>query len=539
MDVRPGPISHEDETDDRIIPAREVPPDHQIPPEVLNYISRNSVAYYQFVPLRFYEGVLEVGMLDPNNLEARDALQFIASKLGFPYKIFRISQASYNNVLKSYEGLTSQVSKALSDLDVEIEKAKTDGEGRGVALPVTPSAESEAKIIEEAPVTKIVAVILQHATSGSASDIHIEPVGDRVKVRFRVDGALYTSLFLPNAVHDAVVARIKILTNMKLDERRKPQDGRFSARIENRKIDFRVSTLPTYFGEKVVIRILDPERTLLTMPSLGLSPNNLEIISRELKRPFGLVLVTGPTGSGKTTTLYSMLQEIDREKNNVVSLEDPIEYNVPGMNQSQVQPEINFTFANGLRSILRQDPDIIMVGEIRDSETAKLAVQASLTGHLVLATLHTNNTAGVVPRLIDMGVDAYLIPATLILAIAQRLVPTLCQESKETVPIDGSIKAMVDKELSDIPKHFRDKLNVPAAVYRAKRSATCPGGTKGRIAVFEVLEMTKELEQIILTNPSETEITKIARANGLLTMREDCLLKAFDGIVPFEEVSKL
>lgn len=520
--------------DDKVeIPVREVPPDHQIPGEVLNYISRNSVTHYEFVPLGLKDGVLEVGMLDPGNLEARDALQFIASKLGFPYKIFRISQASFDNVLKSYEGLTSQVSKALSDLDVEIERAKDDER----VTAVKPLA--EAKIIEEAPVTKIVAVILQHATSGSASDIHIEPTGDRVKVRFRVDGALYTSLFLPNAVHDAVVARIKILTNMKLDERRKPQDGRFSARIENRKIDFRVSTLPTYFGEKVVIRILDPERTLLTLPSLGLSADNLEILNEAVKRPYGLILVTGPTGSGKTTTLYSMLQEIDKEKNNAVSLEDPIEYNIIGMNQSQVQPEINYTFANGLRSILRQDPDIIMVGEIRDSETAKLAVQASLTGHLVFATLHTNNTAGVVPRLIDMGVDTYLIPATLVLAIAQRLVPTLCQESKESVPIEGSVKAMIDKELEGIAPRFRSKIKVPAAVYRARRSATCPGGTKGRIAVFEVMAMTKDLEEVILTNPVESEITKVARVNGLLTMREDCLLKTFDGLVPFEEVSKL
>lgn len=537
MADKPEPINLAE--NDRIIPTREVPADHQIPPEVLNYISRNSVTYYQFVPLGYADGVLEVGMIDPANMEARDALQFIASKLGFPYKIFKISPTSFDHVLKSYEGLTSQVSKALSDLDVEIEKAKEEGDSRGLITPIAAQAESEAKIIEEAPVTKIVAVILQHATSGSASDIHIEPVGDRVKVRFRVDGALYTSLFLPNTVHDAVVARIKILTNMKLDERRKPQDGRFSARIEGRKIDFRVSTLPTYWGEKVAIRILDPERTLITLPALGLSPGNLEIIGREVKRPFGLILVTGPTGSGKTTTLYSMLREIDKEKNNVVSLEDPIEYNVPGMNQSQVQPEINFTFANGLRSILRQDPDIIMVGEIRDSDTAKLAVQASLTGHLVLATLHTNNTAGVIPRLIDMGVDAYLIPATLILAIAQRLVPTLCQDSKEAVPIEGSVAAMVEKELSEIPAHFRKEMKIPATVYRAARSATCPGGTKGRIAVFEVLAMTKELEKVILTNPSETEITKVARANGLLTMREDCLLKTFDGVVPFEEVSKL
>ncbi len=533
-DKAPAQDSGLDETE-RIIPSREVPADHQISGEILNYISRNSATHYQIVPLGLKDGILEVGMIEPSNLEARDALQFIASKLGFPYKIFRISQPSFDNVLKSYEGLTSQVTKALSDLDVEIEKAKT-GEGEEKVRPV---AEAESKIIEEAPVTKIVAVILQHATAGSASDIHIEPTGDRVKVRFRVDGALYASLFLPNSVHDAVVARIKILTNMKLDERRKPQDGRFSAKIEDRKIDFRVSTMPTYFGEKVVIRILDPERTLLSLASLGLRESNLTLISEAIKRPYGLILVTGPTGSGKTTTLYSMLNDIDKEKNNAVSLEDPIEYNVPGMNQSQVQPEINYTFANGLRSILRQDPDIIMVGEIRDSETAKLAVQASLTGHLVFATLHTNNTAGVIPRLIDMGVDSYLIPATLILAIAQRLVPTLCQDSKEAVAVDGAVKAMVDKELEGIPKAVQEKLRIPSTVYRAKRSATCPGGTKGRIAVFEVMEMTKELEKVILENPVDSEIYKSARNNGLVTMREDCLLKAFDGVVPLEEVSKL
>ncbi len=519
----------------RTVPVREIPTDHKISADVLNYVSRNSVAYYQFVPIGEADGVLEIGMLDPDNLEARDALQFIASKLGLPYKIFQISQASFDHVLKSYDGLTTQVSKALSDLDVEI-KAEAEEVATVKKIPLTAA---ETKIIEDAPVTKIVAVILQHATSGNASDIHIEPVSDKVKVRFRVDGALYTSLFLPASVHDAVVARIKILTNMKLDERRKPQDGRFSARIEDRKIDFRVSTLPTYFGEKVVIRILDPEKTLLTLPSLGLNETNLNLLRAASKRPYGLILVTGPTGSGKTTTLYAMLNEVDKEKNNAVSLEDPIEYNIPGINQSQVQPEIGYTFANGLRSILRQDPDIIMVGEIRDGETAKLAVQASLTGHLVFATLHTNNTAGVIPRLIDMGVEPYLIPATLIMAIAQRLVPTLCQDSKERVAIDGGIRVMVDQELSEIPAAAREKIKIPEAVYRAARSATCPGGTRGRIAAFEVMEMTRALEQVILTNPSEAEIYRVSRDQGLVTMREDALLKAFDGLVPFEEVSKL
>ncbi|MEK7610333.1 MAG: GspE/PulE family protein [Patescibacteria group bacterium] len=517
------------------VPSRQLGEDERISPEVLKYISRSSAAYYRFVPIGLADGVLEVGMTEPTNIEARDALQFITSRLGLPFKVFLISEADFNRVINSYEALTTQVSKALGDLDAEIKAEESE---TALKSEIT-SAKTGSTIVEEAPVTKIVAVILQHAVSGNASDIHIEPSTDNIKVRFRVDGALFTSLFLPTSVHEAVVARIKILTNMKLDERRKPQDGRFSARIDNRKIDFRVSTLPTYFGEKVVIRILDPEKNIINMSGLGLSDENLVVIREILKRPYGLVLVTGPTGSGKTTTLYAMLHELDKEKNNAVSLEDPIEYNIAGVNQSQVRPEIEYTFANGLRSILRQDPDIIMVGEIRDEETARLAVQASLTGHLVLATLHTNSAAGVIPRLVDMGVEPYLIAATLVLAIGQRLVPLLCADSKEAVPVEGGVKAMVESILAEVPKEAQGRLQPPAQVYRASRSPTCPGGTRGRIAAFEVLRITPEVENMMLTKPTEEDIHKAARHNGFLTMREDALIKAFAGQIPFEEVSKL
>ncbi len=519
------------------VPVKKLTEGERIPPDVLKQIPFNAATYYNFVPVGFQDGVLEVGMIDPSNIEARDALQFITSRLGVPFKIFSLSQADFDTVIKSYEGLTTQVSKALGDLDVEIKAQESEAKEQA-GREESPSQE-KAKMIEDAPVTRIVAVIVQHATSGGASDVHIEPTDTNLKVRFRVDGVLYTSLFLPISVHDAVVARIKILTNMKLDEKRKPQDGRFSARIENRKIDFRVSTLPTYFGEKVVIRILDPERTILTLPSLGLSPANLEIVERALKRPYGLILVTGPTGSGKTTTLYSMLRELDREKNNAVSLEDPIEYNIEGVNQSQVKPEIDYTFANGLRSILRQDPDIIMVGEIRDTETARLAVQASLTGHLVLATLHTNNAAGVIPRLVDMGLEPYLIAATLVMAIAQRLTPLLCPDSKEEVPVEGAVQSMIDKILEDVDPETKKKIEIPSKVYRASRSASCPSGTRGRIAAFEVLEINREIEAIMLKSPTEEDIYKAARKSGFLTMREDALLKAFAGDIPFEEVGKL
>ncbi len=520
---------------DAEIPVAQIEPGEKISQDILKYIPKTSAQYYNFVPLRIRDGVLEVGMIDPGNIEARDALQFIATKVGMPFKVFGISQKDFDQVITGYEGLTSQVTKALSDLDLEIQSE----EQKQTATEKKPTRPSEVQIVEDAPVTKIVAVILQHASSGAASDIHIEPTDKQVKVRFRVDGVLYTSLFLPVSVHDAVVARIKILTNMKLDERRKPQDGRFSARIDNRKIDFRVSTMPTYYGEKVVIRILDPERTRLRVNDLALSEEQKQLLLGAITRPYGMILITGPTGSGKTTTLYALLQEIDREKNNVVSLEDPVEYSIEGISQSQVRPEIHYTFANGLRSILRQDPDIIMVGEIRDSETAKLAVQAALTGHLVLSTLHTNNTAGVIPRLIDMGVEPYLISATLILAVAQRLLPTLCEESREEVPLEGGLKTMVEKYLSDVPESARGQFTLPGQVYRPKPSPTCPGGLRGRMAVFEMLPMDRDFEQLLLEAPSEERFAEQAKKKGLTTMRDDALKKALGGFIPLEEVGKL
>jgi type II secretory ATPase GspE/PulE/Tfp pilus assembly ATPase PilB-like protein len=336
-----------------------------------------------------------------------------------------------------------------------------------------------------------------------------------------------------------MVARIKILCNMKLDEKRKPQDGRFSYMFEGRKADFRVSTLPTYWGEKIVMRILDPTKRNVNLTSVGLSPEQQEQIKAALDKPYGLILLTGPTGSGKTTTLYAMLNYLDREKYNVVSLEDPIEYDIPGVSQSQVRPEIDYTFANGLRSILRQDPDIVMVGEMRDRETAKLAIQAALTGHLVLSTLHTNNSIGVIPRLIDMGIESYLIPPTLVLAVAQRLVSVLCEDSKKPLPVEDSIKLIVEKQFADLPEEYRGRIPELKTLYSAERTPSCPSGTKGRTAVFEFLPMDKELERLILKNPGENEIYKYARSRGFVSMKEDAMVKSFQGIIPFEEVNKL
>lgn len=520
------------------IPTRSLQ-DKNIPFNLLEYIPEESALHYSFAPIGFKDGVLEVGIVDPDNIEARDALSFISSKINLPFKIFLISQGDLDKVLETYKGLSGEVTKALSELESEL---SVDEES--VSLPSTGKTTAEqnatnTKIIEDAPVTKIVATILRYATEGNASDVHIEHMRDKIRVRFRVDGTLNTSLVLPIKVHSAVIARIKILSNMKLDEKRKPQDGRFSARIDGRKIDFRVSTFPAYYGEKIVMRILDQEKGVKKIEEMGLSPKNLALIREAISRPYGLILLTGPTGSGKTTTLYSMLNEVDREGSNVLSLEDPIEYNIEGMSQSQVKPEIGYTFANGLRTALRQDPDVIMVGEIRDKETAELAVQAALTGHLVLSTIHTNTAAGVIPRLMDMGIDPYLIAPTLILTIAQRLVTTLCPNGGKPEPVEGSMKMMFDKQFSDLPEVYKKDLPKMENVYTIERTQDCPNGTRGRTAVFELFKMDRDIEKVILTRPTENDIFKVLREKGMLTMKEDAIIKAVSREIPIEEVNKL
>lgn len=503
--------------------------------KILDYIPEETSIRHRIVPIDLEDEVLHIGMVNPDDMEARDAMNFLSSKLGIPFKIFIISESDFNQTVAGYKGLSGEVSKTLTDLDKELNlvfDSREEREGEDI--------DPESKEMkEDAPVTKIVATILRYATDGNASDVHIEPWRENVKVRFRVDGVMNTSLTLPSKVHLAVVARIKILSKMRLDEKRKPQDGRFTASVENRKIDFRVSTFPTYFGEKVVMRILDQEKGFKNLDNLGISKRNLELIRKAITKPYGLILISGPTGSGKTTTLYSMLNEVDKEHQNVLSLEDPIEYNIEGMSQSQVQSDIGYTFASGLRTTLRQDPDVIMVGEIRDKETAQLAIQAALTGHLVLSTIHTNNAIGVVPRLIDMGIDPYLIAPTLILAMAQRLTLGLCPGAGVPTPIEGSMKLMIDKQFADLPQKYIDDIEFTDKVYKTGVTSDCPNGTRGRIAVMEVMEMDKDLEAIILKNPTDLEIGKIARAKGMLTMKEDAIIKSMHQIVPFEEVNML
>jgi len=505
-----------------------------VPFEVFKYIPEESALHYKFVPLGVSDNVLEVGILDSDNLDALDALNFISSNADTPFKIYLISENDFDEIYKMYKGFSGEVNRAISELDTELvkdKKIKVLGEDEKV---------SNTDIIkEDAPVTKIVANIIRYAVEERASDIHIEHMSDSIRVRFRVDGTLSTSLMLPLKTHQAVVARLKVLSSMKLDEKRRPQDGRFSAKINNRKVDFRVSTFPSYYGEKVVIRILDTDKGVRKIDEFGLSERNLRLIKNAIKQPYGLILISGPTGSGKSTTLYSMLNETDHESKNVLSLEDPIEYNIDGISQSQVRPEIGYTFANGLRTTLRQDPDIIMVGEIRDKETAGLAVQAALTGHLVLSTIHTNNAIGVIPRLLEMEVDPFLIAPTLIIAVAQRLVRTLCPATGKPIEIEESMRKMIESQFSDLPEKYRKTLPIGKNFFDPEPNEGCPTGMRGRMAVFEIIEMNKEIEEIILKNPSDLEIQKIARKNGMLTMKEDAILKAFDKKIPFSEINTL
>jgi len=508
----------------------------EIPIEVLKEIPEEAASFYGFVPIARKGDVLEVGIIDPENLKAREALRFITRRSGLETKLFVIAPAGFKGVLKQYRSLRSEVGKALKELEQEIE-----AEGKVKSLKGKPKEIAE-KIVAEAPITKIVAVILRHATEGKASDVHIEATEKNVKIRFRVDGVLYTSLLLPKDIHSAIVSRIKILSDLKIDETRVPQDGRFHTVVSGTKIDFRVSTLPTAGGEKVVLRVLDPSTGLRSFTDLGIGGYNLEILEREIKQPFGMILVTGPTGSGKSTTLYAILNNLNQEGVNIISLEDPVEYFVEGINQSQIRPEIKYTFASGLRHILRQDPDVIMVGEIRDEETAELAIHAALTGHILLSTLHTNNAMGVIPRLIDMNIGSFLLPSSLNLMIAQRLVRRLCEKCKKQVSAPAEVTKIIEQELTYLsPVHAKSfQWKKPFKIYRPVGCKLCGNkGTKGRIALYEMLQMTPQLEGIIAQGLSEAKINEESKRQGMITMKQDGIAKALEGTITFEEMLRV
>lgn len=502
----------------------------KVPYEILKNIPEESAKFYQVAPLDEKEEMLEVGMVNPDDVNAQEALKFIASRLAIPFRVFLITPSDLKTVLEEYKGLSGEVTQALSEFEEELEIEMPKIRGK--------SDREVEKIVEEAPITKMVAVIIRHAVEGRASDIHIEPAEGKVRVRFRVDGVLHTSLLLPADVHNAIVSRIKIMSNLKIDENRIPQDGRFHARVLNKEIDFRVATFPTSFGEKVALRILDPEVGVRTFADLGLDGWNLKTLEEAIRRPYGMIVVSGPTGSGKSTTIYAILNVLNDESRNIVSLEDPVEYYIRGVNQSQVRPEIGYDFASGLRQILRQDPDIIMVGEIRDKETAQLAVHAALTGHLVLTTLHTNNAIGIIPRLIDMGVDPFLIPSTLILGMAQRLSRCLCPDSRKAVEAEGRLREIIDEEIRTAPASTKREMEALRAneIYEGVAGPSCPRGTRGRIGLFEMFQMTPELERIVLEGPSESKVQAEARRQGMITMRQDGVAKVLRGVVGMREL---
>ncbi len=507
----------------------------KISPEVLQETSKEVASHYKFIPFSKVGTLLKVAMVDPEDMKACEALKFIALRHHLATKIYITSETSFASVLKQYRAINVEIKKALERIEKEIEIKGTPEEKI--------SSKTEIKkIVEEAPVSKIIDIILKHAIEGKASDIHIEPTDKELRVRYRLDGVLHTTLILPKRLHPAAISRIKILSNLKIDEKRKPQDGRFRITFNGREIDFRVSTLPTANGEKTAIRILDTSTGLQKLANLGLKGENYKLVLENIKKPYGMILITGPTGSGKSTTLYSILNILNQEGVNIVTLEDPVEYYIHGINQSQVVPEIGYSFASGLRSILRQDPDIIMVGEIRDKETAELAVHAALTGHIMLSTLHTNDAVGVVPRLLDMGIEPFLITSSLNLVIAQRLMRRLCKYCRRQVDAPPGVEKMIISEFAKIPSQRKEsfKLKHPLKIYQKKGCAACSQtGFKGRIAVFEILAMTKKLEEIILKESSESVIREEARRQGMITMTQDGILKALNGVTTIEEVLRV
>lgn len=499
--------------------------------DILQYISEDIARTYKVVPLSKTADMLVVGMVDPDNQKAQDALKFIAKQLQINLGVFLITFGDYDSILRKFSPFKDEVDMAIKSLNLK--NIKTTSREKIVQL------EEKVSVTEEAPIIKIVASTLREAVNLGASDIHFEPEKLFMRVRFRMDGDLQEVSQMPIELHQPIISRIKVMANLKIDENRIPQDGRFKTSVFGRDIDFRVATFPTPSGEKVAIRILDSSVGLRGLDDLGLRGENSLLVKEAIAKPYGMVLVTGPTGSGKSTTLYALLQILNKVGVNIVSLEDPVEYYMDGINQSQVKPEIGYDFAAGLRQILRQDPDIIMVGEIRDSETASLAVHAALTGHVVLSTLHTNNAIGVIPRLQDMKVDSFLIPSSLNLVVSQRLVSKLCEKCKRAEQAPAPVTEIIKKELAMLPETVKASLNIkePFTIYRPVGCPVCKNkGVVGRIGLFEVLKMTKELEKIINSGSNEANILGEAKRQGMVTLRQDGILKALEGIVGIDEI---
>ncbi len=505
---------------------------------ILSILPEDTAKKYQMAVFDREEDVLSVAMVDPQDFDALNVLRFIAEKERLEIKISLVSRETLEELMQAYAGTDRALEEAIVSLKKEKDSAiqiQTEATGAS-ALP---------EMFQDAPIAKLVDVIVKHAMEGRASDIHIEPVDGNYRVRFRVDGLLRATLVFPNDVGKAVVSRIKILANLKIDEKRKPQDGRFRVVGEKGTIDLRVSSLPVIDGEKVVMRILDKSNNMADLDKLGLWGRNREVLLRKIKEPYGIILITGPTGSGKSTTLYAFLQILNQEERNIITLEDPVEYFMEGINQSQIRPEIGYTFADGLRSILRQDPNVIMVGEIRDEETGELAIHAALTGHLVLSTLHTNDAIKALPRLIDMGAEPFLLASSIQALAAQRLVRRICENCKEEVTLTPGMQKRMEAARTAIPltelQAYDLDMQAPLKVYQGKGCEVCgQTGFKGRIAIYEVFEVTDEAKVIITDKTAnEQELKKEAMHQHMLMMKVDGLLKVLKGITTIAEVERV
>jgi type IV pilus assembly protein PilB len=505
----------------------------EISPPVLNMLPKQVAENAKAIAFERTENSVSVGIADPGDSASTQAIDFYAQSNGFKPRYFVISMASYRQALKRYDALGKDVSAAL-----EVAKEKYAAP-KAAARP----EESLEEVIKGAPVSRIVTVILRYAVDAGASDIHIEPHGDESRVRYRIDGVLRTLLTLPKYIHASVVSRIKVLANLKLDETRVPQDGRITENFGGKLIDFRISTLPLTDYEKVVMRVLDTTRGIPTLENLGFRKEYIKMIALEIRKPHGMFLITGPTGSGKSTTLLTVLSMRNEEGVNISTLEDPVEYFIKGVNQSQVRPEVGFTFAAGLRSLLRQDPNIIMVGEIRDGETGELAVHAALTGHLIFSTLHTNDAIGVVPRLLDMHLEPFLLSATLNIAIAQRLARRICERCKAPTAVPSDVEARLRQALESVPESWRSHIDLTQpklTVFKGLGCVRCNNtGYVGRVACAELIPFDTEMRDLVSEGYPVEKVRLAIGRKGLLTLQQDAMLKALEGLTTIEEVFRI
>ncbi len=517
----------------------------RIDPDVLSLLPQDIAERYMAVPLGEMQHRLVVAMLDADNVQAAD---FLSNKIGRPLKVYAASEAGIKRILKQYlERIDNNLAGELKETadtakanDANAQQAKKD---------------SITAIVQDSPISKALSTIMEYAAKNRASDIHIEPLEKSLRIRVRIDGVMREIMKLPKSTGAPLVSRVKILSSLKIDEHRIPQDGGFTIMVNNRPIDLRIAISPVVWGEQIVIRLLDKTGTSLKLEDMGYHGRALRTIRDGLKQPNGMILTSGPTGSGKSTSMYAALQEIKNDTINIVTLEDPVEYKMDGINQIQVNADVGLTFATGLRSILRQDPNVVMVGEIRDKETAQLAVQAALTGHLVFSTLHTNSAAGILPRLLDMGIEPFLIASTVHTVIGQRLVRRIADDAKEPFQSDAAQTAAIHATLGNIlPKTAQDVAvvsqdhgyqNLPLrtqnayTLYKGQDTPETPGGYKGRMGLYEVFTISENIQNLILKRATSAEIQKMAQAEGMISMREDGYLKALAGYTTIEEVNRV